>query len=143
MIRTCKKCGEDKDIEEFVKKKRKNKNDYILYTCKRCNKVYNQKYFKKYYTKNRIKLLECAKLWHQDNKDIKKVYDEKYCKENGDNKKEYDRQYRKENNHKINKRISKYIKNRRKIDPAYKIRKNISYSIWYYLKKNGSDKGRN
>ena len=54
MIRTCKKCGEDKDIEEFVKKKRKNKNDYILYTCKRCNKVYIKNIFSNIIQKNEL-----------------------------------------------------------------------------------------
>lgn len=141
MIRICKKCNCEKDINLFLKKRKKDDSTYTLYTCIECNRLYNKKYLKAYYKENRNEILNKSKDWYQSNLDKKKEYDKKYCSQNKANKKIYDSIYRENNKEKINQRTSIYIKNRKRNDPSYKLRKSLSYSIWYYLNLNNSDKG--
>jgi hypothetical protein len=140
MIRKCKKCSQEKDNSLFVKKKKKDGTIYYLYTCLECNKNYNKNYFVSYYLNNKSKLVVTSQEWYKNNIDKKKDYDKKYGKINKDKKRKYDQNYLSLNKDKINNRIYNYRKNRRKIDPAYKLRKSISYSVWYYLNLNNSDK---
>lgn len=141
MIRQCKKCGDCKDTILFVKKKKKDGSEYFLYTCIACNQKYNKQYFNNYYRNNKESLIETSQNWYKENIDKKKQYDKDYAKKFPNKKKQYDKEYRKLNKDKINKRIQEYVKNRRKNDPQYKLRKSISYSIWYYLNLNNSSKG--
>lgn len=143
MIRKCKKCNEEKCITLFVKKKYKNGKRYYLFSCIECNKKYTKQYCNSYYQANKAKIIQKSKDWYKSNLNHKKEYDKKYVKDNSLNKKEYDKEYRKLFKLKINKRTLEYIKNRKKIDPEYKLRKNISYSIWYYLKLSHSNKSDN
>lgn len=141
MIRQCKKCGEKKDILLFVKKKKKDGQEYYLHSCMECNKKYFKGYCKSYYQDHKDKLIKVSQKWYQDNLDKKKRYDKEYCKNNKLKKKEYDIFYRLSNKEKINNnRIYNYHINRRVNDPSYKLRRRISCSIWYYLNLNGSSK---
>jgi len=140
ILRVCKKCNTEKSIDLFVKKKKKNGDVYILYTCLDCNKKYNTNYFKSYYGENKEELIKTSKDWYAENTNKKKEYDKNYGILNKNNKKIYDAEYRTLNKEKINKRTLKYIKSRKLNDPAYKLRKSISFSIWYYLNLNKSSK---
>lgn len=140
MIRKCKKCSQEKDLLFFVKKKKKDGTIYYLYTCLECNKNYNKSYFGSYYQSNKSKLIKTSREWYQNNTDKKKDYDKEYNKINKDKKKKYDKNYLLLNKDKINNRIYNYRKNRRRTDPVYRLRKSISYSVWYYLNLNNSDK---
>lgn len=139
MVRQCKKCNLKKDISFFVKK-RNGKGDYYLYSCKECNKKYTKQYCASYYKSNRSKLINASKNWYRNNLDKKKEYDKKYILDTKYSKKIYDKIYRIKNKIKINQRTFTYIKNRRINDPIFRLRKNISYSIWYHLKLNDSSK---
>ena len=141
MNRTCKKCGLEKHIDSFLKKRKKDGSVYILYTCIDCNRLYNKKYLKSYYKNNSIEIIERSKNWYLTNLNKKKKYDKEYALKKKDHKKIYDKIYRKNNKDKINQRTYKYVKNRKLNDPAYKLRKSISYSIWYYMNLNKSSKG--
>jgi len=140
MNRICKKCGLEKDIILFLKKKYKNGKEYYLYTCIECNKEYTKKYCNLYYKENKDILLNRSKKWYESNIDRKKKYDIQYCHKNKTKKREYDIKYRTLNKNKINSRISNYIKNRKLLDPSYRLRKRISSSVWYYLTLNNSSK---
>jgi hypothetical protein len=141
--RICKKCNLQKDISLFVKKKKKDGTIFYLYNCLECTKKYNKQYRKQYYQDNKKILINDSKEWYQSNLDKKKAYDKIRGSKNKNNKKEYDKNYREINKDKISKRISTYRKLRRSKDPQYKLRKSISFSIWYYLNLNGSSKGNN
>lgn len=143
MIRKCKKCLDEKDISFFVKKKKKSGEEYILYICKSCNKIYNKNYCISYYEENKASMIQSSKDWYKSNLDKKKSYDKQYIIENKDSKKEYDFIYRTLNKGKINKRLAQYYKNKRQNDPFFKLRKRISGSIWFYLKLNKSSKNGN
>lgn len=140
MIRKCKKCQADKDILLFVKKKKKDGTEYYLYNCIECNKKYTQNYCLSYYQNNKNELLDNSKQWYKDNIEKKKSYDKQYGQKNKDKKRQYDINYRSLNKNKISRRLSAYRKNRRAIDPIFKLRKSISYSIWFHLSSNNSSK---
>ena len=79
-MKTCKKCGVEKELTEFYKDK-KNKIDGCFYVCKKCNKEYryinkerdkNQK--KEYYKKNKKKIDLRNKKYNKDNNYTKKYY---------------------------------------------------------------------
>jgi len=141
MNRMCKKCGLEKDILLFVKKRRKDGFEYYLYTCIDCNKQYTRNYCKDYYALHKTEIIENSKDWYKNNTDRKKDYDANYMQQHKIEKKEYDANYREINKDKINNRIYNYRKNRRLVDPTYRLRKSISYSVWYYLNMNNSSKG--
>jgi len=143
MIRVCKKCGDKKDINLFVKKKQKDGSYFIFYTCIECNKKYYREYNKKYYLNHSSELISKSKEWYSMNLDKKKEYDKNYQEENKKKKADYDKKYREKNRDNINKRLAVYKKSRRLKDPQYRLRKSISYSVWYYMNKNGSSKGNN
>jgi len=141
MIRQCKKCKKEKDISLFVNKKKKDGSSYYLYTCLECNKKYAKKYYETYYKDNKDDLILKSKKWYIDNIDHKKKYDKQYGQQNKYKKRKYDIAYAKVNKIKINNRISNYRKNKRLADPSYRLRKSISYSVWYYLTLNNASKG--
>jgi hypothetical protein len=140
MIRQCKKCGDEKDISCFVKKKKSDGIEYYLNTCLDCNREYHKQYNTKYYQSHRDKLIVRSQQWYLSNIDEKKEYDKEYSLKNKENKQEYDKAYRFRNKVAINIRLAKYRKERRKNDPLYKIRKNISFGIWSAIKKHGGIK---
>jgi len=139
-LRVCKKCNDEKNLTFFLKKKNKKGEYYFLYTCLECNRKYNKSYSKTYYLENKDKLIEDSKSWYKSNLDKKKEYDKEYIISHKCEKKEYDIEYRKKNKSSINKRLSQYRKNRRQHDLSYSLRKNISNSVWYYLKLNNASK---
>lgn len=138
-MKICKKCKIEKDINEFAK------SQFVITNgkCKSCQKKfrflkkkeideYNRRYYqdhkdqldiqhKEYYQENKSYLLECQKNYLQENKDAREA------------KKEYNKKYGKEYN-------NEYCKFRFKNDPAFRLRKIISASIWSAIKRNGARK---
>lgn len=135
-------CGEIKPINEFGLDAGRRRH-----ICKECN----NKDRKKYYDKNREKLLEQKKEYYITHKEeivsyrikneekIKKSY-KKYYEENIEAIKKTDKKYYEENRETCKKRKNKYEKNRRKIDPAYKLRCYFSSKIGQALKNNDGKK---
>lgn len=142
MLRTCKKCGDIKDITFFVNKKRSNGN-YYLYTCLDCNKVYNKNYHKQYREKNKEKLTKYQQERYSNNIDKFINYSKNYNANHKNKKKQYDVIYRQQNKEKIDNRIRKYRKKRRQYDICYRLRHSVSGSISSYLKLNGGSKNKN
>lgn len=115
------------------------------------SKEAKKEYDKKYRELNKEKLKEKTKVYYQNNKDViisksinyskahkenKKEYDRKRCLENKEYKKEYDRI----NKDRIRQVAIQYNSNRRKIDPVFKLRKDISSLILCTLKNEGFKK---
>ncbi len=128
----CSKCKEDKNICEF--NKRKDRKSGYQSQCKLCVKVT----LKNYYNNNRNNILIKKQKFYENNKESelnrrKKNYDEnrdrellrmkKYNQENKEYFKEYDKKYRKT-----------YENNRLKIDPIFKLSKNLRRRIVLFLK---------
>jgi len=58
MLRTCKDCQIQKNIDEFYKKNyKKNNYVWIAHTCSECKKNKDREYFKKLYFKKKNKKL--------------------------------------------------------------------------------------
>jgi len=152
-VKTCSKCKIEKDESEFSKKRTE---------CKLCKNEYNRNYqqsnrarlalSKAKYRKNNE---EQIKDYRQNNKEIEKksqkeyrethkkeiaLYQKEYRKNNKEARKEYDKEYRKNNKEKKKEYEKSYVKLRRKNDPKYAIRADISISISKYLSEKGLSK---
>jgi hypothetical protein len=133
-MKFCKICHLEKDEISF---------DIDRNQCKDCRKIYN----KKYKQDNKEKLSHYNKQYHKqyqkDNKSeiskYMKNYHKQYYDQNIDDIKAYNKQYRQDNKERLLKRDNLYTKKRKLADPQYKLRKNISRTINYFLhgKKRG------
>lgn len=125
----CLNCNKDKLIAEM-----KSANN-----CIDCRKDYN----KAYYLKNKTALLERGKIlnaiYYKNNRDKLLEQHKKYNSDNYDSIYEQKKTYRKDNV-RYNLYQNEYIKLRRKRDPLFKLRKNISSQIFIYLKRQGGNK---
>lgn len=114
-MKKCSNCKEEKRFIEFTKDK--TRKDGYYHRCKSCRK----KYDKKYYEENKDKLSEHKKKYRQENKENISKQQKQYQKENKERRNEYQ-----------NKRKQK--------DPLYRLRCNISISIYKSMKNKGYTK---
>lgn len=140
----CSRCKIEKSIDNF--NKRLSRKSGLASSCKTCMKDYRKD--KK--LKIQLQQKEYKRLNKENIKRKANVYNIKYYKSNKllilKNKKQYYKDNResilkkkKENRHVSNKRESY----RKKIDPAYKLRRNLSTTIFLALKKSSSSKNNN
>lgn len=116
--KTCKDCGvEYPKTSEFFNRNTNKK--YLKPCCKDCEKIRNRKYRK-------------------DNKERLAKYDRGYRLSNIEKKKEYDRKYKSSPEYK--KKRNERSRKRRKEDPAFKLRENVSRIVRHYLLKDGGIK---
>lgn len=110
---------------------------------------------KKYYQKNRLKILIKVKEYRLNNKEKYKLINKIYYENNKEKRNKQSRQYYLNNLNKIKKYYKKYVslnkdkinkyKNewklkRIKIDPSYKIKENLRHRIYLALKGNAKSK---
>jgi hypothetical protein len=152
--KTCTKCGVEKPIEEFPK--RKISKDGYRNRCILCTKEYNKKYNKEnkeeirkkekirntnpkriawrsaYNEKNREAKKEYNKKYHKENKESRAKYRKAYNEKNREAKKEYNKKYHKENKESIAVQRKKYyeenIEEIRKRD-RHRYQTNINHRI--------------
>ena len=100
----CTKCHIEKELSEFYK--HKSGKDGIHPICKICILEIS----KKRYKKNRKQILKRDKIYRNNNKEKRKIYNRKHYQENKDNYKDY------QNNNKIHIRVynTQYKRNKRK-----------------------------
>jgi hypothetical protein len=151
-MKTCTKCKVDKTENNFGKDLRKK--DGLCCQCKECKRKYytkNKTKFQEYYSDNKERIIEQNIMYNKKNKIKIKVYMEEYCKknanslrkyaiENKDKISEYKRNYNKDNKDKHRKYNCEWKANKRRADPIFKLRANISNSINIYLRKKSSCK---
>ena len=106
MKKICKKCGEEKSLEEFSKD---NKSvDLHFSICKECNKKYKldnkeklKQQSKEYSIKNKEKIKIKSKKYREENKEKVKEHKKKYYNENIEKVKVKNKKYREENKEKL------------------------------------------
>lgn len=146
----CKKCNKEKDIDSFQEyntTKNSKTYTYRMTTCKDCKSLYNKNYYinnkeeMKNYNKNYyIENIEDIKQYRSDHKEEISQQQKEYKIKNKDKLDDYNKQYRLDHKEEIQKRHNDWDKQKRKNDPAYKLRAIISQTIYAALHQNESDK---
>jgi len=124
MLRTCKKCLEEKEIELFSKSK-ECKYGYS-HLCISCKSIYQKEY-----------MLEYNKKYQEENKESLKLKKKLYLSNDNikQKNKEYQKEYRSVNKNDLYLKRKEYTS-----DLRYKINSNIRASIHNAFKKNGYKK---
>lgn len=143
-MKSCIKCGEEKDETLFVKGKN---------SCKECEKEYKKQHAlknkellkaksKQYYEKNKESIKLKSKNNYNKNKQKKLEYQKSYSEENKDKIKEYKSEYYHLNKDKIRKYKNEYQNRKRKEDPIFRLKYVISRTIRRSLKCKGISKSK-
>lgn len=140
----CSKCGEEKELNEFYNKK--GCKDGVNSHCKECVKKKSILYRKE----NLEKVRERDKINNAKNKDYIKEYNIKYRKNNKEylaaqQKKKYEsnksyynnlsKQYQEDNKVEILVKHKKYIKEKRKKDPLFRLKCVLRVRLYHSLKQ--------
>ena len=133
--KVCKKCGEDKPIQEFRLQKY-TKHEYYKSICKLCERENN----KLYREKNREKEANRLKEYRLNNLDKRLEYESSYRENNKETINSYQKKYYLENKDIIAKRQRIYEIKRRVNDPIFKLSGNIRTMIRKSIKSNGYPK---
>lgn len=152
----CKPCkkARDKEYRETPenKEKIKQRNYYWNNNNKEYFKEYNSSeevklYKKEYKEKNRDRILEYEREYREKNKDEINQYQREYRAKNKEKYKEYYEKsketyskYKERNKDKIRERMNKYFRERKEIDPLFKLSCNIRTMIYNSLIKKGYSK---
>ena len=154
MEKKCSDCESIKPLTEFGCKT--SNRDGLTGRCKLCLAEYQRQYRlnnkekiieinRLYRLNNKEKIAEIKKQHYKNNKENIEAYQKQYREDNKEkvanrkkiyqqNNKEkiaiYQKQYANENRNKIN----KHARDRRKTDPLYKLRGDLSTLMWYALK---------
>jgi len=133
----CRKCGEDKLLDQFGKAK--DTKDKLRNWCKLCFKLYS----KNYNNKNILKIKEYNKIYKSNNKSqiqeynnkeeiklLKKQYSKNYYNQNKDQKIEYQKKYKELNPQYMN----NYMISRYNNDILFKLKSNIRTLIYLSFK---------
>lgn len=102
ITRVCRKCGQEKPLEEFVKDKTRELG--YSYTCKHCKRELACKYR----ADNHEKVLERTRKWRVDNPEKVREYDRKYRADNHEKILEYGRKHYAENSERYKKYSRKW-----------------------------------
>ena len=148
-MKTCSKCGVEKNKSEFSICSAKN--DGLTPHCKSCVRDYNKQYRENnatqikedkhtYYTNNIEKINAKKKLNANKIKAYQKAYDIKYREDNKERKRNTNRKYREENRESIRARKRIYETHRRKIDPLYRLKCNMRGLVGNCFKNRGFKK---
>ncbi len=120
-MKTCSKCGVEKELWEFCKAKSRGRV-YILGKCKSCgseinkkwrddNAIHRKDYLDSYYAENKVILNDKNKKYRIENKDKERIRHKKYNIENSCKVKDYASIYREKNKVKISDRHKVYREN--------------------------------
>jgi hypothetical protein len=99
------------------------------------NKEKIKQYNKEYRLKNKEKIKQCKKKYRLKNKEKQKQYEKKWRLNNKEKANQKCKEWRLKNKEYSKKYLSKYEKKRRKIDPNFKLIKNMRTRIWFALKR--------
>lgn len=117
-MKMCKKCQIEKEDSDFYTRMRVCKKCRIEYQKNILDTDKRKQYVKEYYQKNKEEQLSLAKDWYYKNSDRAKENARKNYNKNKDSKLEYQKDYQKKNREKRN----KYLSNRKKNDPIFRLK---------------------
>jgi hypothetical protein len=109
MEKECSTCHQELSFDNFYKKS--DSKDGLSPHCKSCKKIKD----KSYYLLNKDVIKTRVRLYEKQNQDVVKVRTKRY---------------RQKNKKELNLKRNIYRKSRYKIDPAYKIKRNVCKRIW-------------
>lgn len=124
-MRICKICGEEKEINQFVKIRENNYRN----ECKKCHSIKMREYRHNYYIKNKEKLNLKNKEWYSNHKEEMKKYNKKYYKQNKEKIITNVKKYRKNNLKRMIKKQEDYNNKKRKEDKLFRLKTNIRNTI--------------
>ena len=133
-MKTCGKCKIEKNDLDFAPSCLNRKGSW----CRECAKNYTKTYGKTYYENNKKIISEKNYIYRANNKEKIKVLGADYRKNNPNHNKEY----RKNNKEQVKQLKRKYVNNKYRTDPNFRLRINLSRSINYTLKNNNSSKNK-
>jgi len=134
----CKVC-KNEDVKSWkAKNKDRDKNSNKQYRIE--NKKEIQQRRAEWYSNNKESLVEDQKKYYDENKEKIKERVKKWKSDNSVHTSNWNAKYREENKVHITKRKKEYDVNRRKKDPAYKLRRDISSFINLIFRRRGSSK---
>lgn len=149
--RNCKKCQEEKNFSEFIK--RKDCRLGIGHICLSCNrKGSNERYkknnyintIKNYRKKNEDTILKYQKNYKEKTKEKTKEYQKEYLKKwrlnNKEKMVEYHKNYYKQNKKVIIESHKKYNKEKRFKEPLFRLKESIRANINSGIKRKGFKK---
>ena len=133
-MKKCVKCNIEKKLIDYGKDK--STPDGLRYSCITCVREYQKNYDAEYRLKNKEKLIEKSKKYYIKNSDKLKLKSKEYHYNNTEKRKEY-----LDKNKEIrNKYANEYTKNKKKINPLFKLSCNIRNLIRISIKNNGYSK---
>lgn len=130
--KTCKKCGDEKELNTNNFYARKDSRDGFRNSCKECD---NSR-IKNYQTKNYDKIKSYSKTYREENSDKIKTYHTNLIKNNPQYYKAMNKSWYLRNK---DKKIL-YVKERRKTDILYRLKLDMRSSIGNVLRKKGYTK---
>lgn len=133
MSKICTSCKILKEYSDF--RKLKSSSDGLKSTCKICNSIYDKEYrknnkdkAKKYYEKNREKLLLYKKKYREEHEDKLLKCTREWILKNISRKRETDRKYRLKNKDRVKLNQEKY-KNKRNKDRKERWKKDTNFKL--------------
>lgn len=138
MTKTCSKCGEEKQVDQFSKN-RKSK-DGLYSSCKACNRnYYNSRkiQYSEYYKRNRDKILEYCKEYAAKNAERRREVAKKWAIENRERRLESARNWCKNNKEK-RRAIERRSRKKRKSEPAYIVASAVQSSFGRLIRRGRS-----
>lgn len=133
-MKICSKCKKEKFDGEFSQSQFKKKSGW----CKICIKEYNSIYREE--NKNEAQVY--AVSYYQENKEKIKQDTKEYRIQHEEDTSKYQKRYHKENKIHLHSYSNEYQKERRRIDPLFKLRQNISHAVGMMLKQSNSSKNK-
>lgn len=138
---------ENREKRSAYHREYRNKNKERLKDYERTRRDKNRDKFREYskeYRKNNIDTIKAREKEYRDsNKEKIKAYGRRYYENNSDRLIEKNKKYRIENRDKYNESNRKYLRKKRREDPQYRVKMNISRHIYCKLKSEGRKKDKN
>lgn len=137
----CKRCEQEKNINDYRKRKVNNKI-YISNICICCENKANTEYIKnRYYKNNKDKILEYQKKYREENKEKLKEYFKENYQKNKKQKLKYSIKYQKEHKEQRNERERIKKENNKVYSLKCSVRKmiNRSFNRKQYVKSNNCE----
>lgn len=122
-MKLCKKCGENKELNQFVKNR--NKSDGLHTVCKSCTKIYKAKYYKE----NKDEILQSFRERYKENPDEYKEAENRRRRANLEVYNQRSLSYQKQNKEKVNQRHREWESKQRQSNVQFKIRASIRQNL--------------